>query len=97
MNFIPTIGQWDFAATEARMLADLPWICPELTLEGTAAWHPQEMYCFCSPGTELLGGYFRKRSNLKTEARLAHHSQNDFIHNEADRLQFIEMIRFKCP
>jgi len=24
---------------------------------------------------------------------LAHHSQNDFIHNEADRLQFIEMIR----
>ncbi len=91
-EFHPDHRAVGFAATEARMLADLPWICPELTLEGTAAWHPQEMYCF-SPQEPNYWVDISETIDLKTEARLAHHSQNDFIHTEDDRLQFIEMIR----
>jgi len=94
-DFHPDHRAVGFAATEARMLADLPWICPELTLEGTSAWHPDEMYLF-APQEPNYWVDISETIDIKIEARLAHHSQNDFIHNENDRQQFIEMIRFNA-
>jgi LmbE family N-acetylglucosaminyl deacetylase len=91
-EFHPDHRAVGFAATEARMLSDLPWICPELTLEGTAAWHPKEMYLF-APQEPNYWVDISDTIDIKVEARLAHHSQNDFIHCEADRQKFMEMIR----
>ena len=91
-EFHPDHRAVGFAATEARMLSDLPWICPELTLEGITAWHPEEMYLFAPQEPNYwvdISGVI----DTKVEARLAHHSQNDFIHNEDDRLGFMERIR----
>ena len=84
-----TVG---FAATEARMLADLPWICPELTLEGIPPWHPAEVYLF-APEVANYWVDIEETIDIKIEARLAHSSQNDFIRSEENKLSFIEEIR----
>lgn len=91
-EFHPDHRAVGFAATEARMLSDLPWICPELTLEGTSAWHPEEMYLF-APQDPNYWVDISETIEIKVEARLAHHSQNDFIHSEADQMGFKERIR----
>lgn len=91
-EFHPDHRAVGFAGTEARMLSDLPWICPELTLEGTTAWHPEEMYLF-APQEPNYWVDITDSIDTKVEARLAHQSQNDFIHCENDRQKFMEEIR----
>lgn len=91
-EFHPDHRAVGYMATESRMLADLPWICPELTLEGISAWHPQEMYLF-APEEANYWVDISEEIDRKVEARLAHHSQNDFIHSEADRAKFIDEIK----
>ncbi len=83
-----TVG---FYATEARMLADLPWIYPELTMEGIPPWHPEEMYLF-APQEPNYWVNIHSVLETKIRARLAHCSQNDFILSEADREKFIQEI-----
>jgi LmbE family N-acetylglucosaminyl deacetylase len=91
-EFHPDHRAVGFAATESRMLADLPWICPELTLEGISPWHPQEMYLFAPQETNYRVD-ITDTIEMKVGARLAHHSQNDFIHCDEDRQKFVEEIR----
>ncbi len=83
-----TVG---YFATEARMLADLPWIYPELTMEGIPPWHPEEMYLF-APEEPNYWVDIQSVLETKIRARLAHCSQNDFIRTEADRENFIQEI-----
>jgi LmbE family N-acetylglucosaminyl deacetylase len=83
-----TVG---YVTTEARMLADLPWICPEFTMEGLQPWHAEEVYLF-APQDANYWVDIQDTIGLKVKARLAHDSQNDFIHCEEDRLAFINQI-----
>lgn len=91
-EFHPDHRAVGFMATEARMLADLPWICPELTLEGISPWHPEEMFLF-SPQEANYWVDITLEIDQKVKARLAHQSQNDFIHSDSDRDRFIADIR----
>jgi LmbE family N-acetylglucosaminyl deacetylase len=91
-EFHPDHRAVGFVVSEARMLADLPWICPEFTLEGLAPWHTEELYLF-APEEPNYWVDVTDTIDLKIQSRLAHHSQNDFIHCEADTLAFKEQIR----
>ena len=86
-----TVG---YVTTEARMLADLPWICPEFTMEGLLPWHAEEVYLF-APEDANYWVDIRETIDVKINARLAHRSQNDFIRCDQDRQAFIEEIRSK--
>jgi LmbE family N-acetylglucosaminyl deacetylase len=91
-EFHPDHRAVGFCATEARMLADLPWIYPELTMEGISPWHPAEMYLF-SPEEPNYWVDIEPELERKIQARLAHCSQNDFIKTDLDREKFIQEIR----
>jgi LmbE family N-acetylglucosaminyl deacetylase len=84
-----TVG---FTASEARMLSDLPWICPEFTLEGLAPWHTLEMYLF-APEQPNYWVDISDTLEDKINSRLAHHSQNDFIKCENDRQSFAGQLK----
>ena len=74
------------------MLADLPWVCPEFTLEGLAPWHAQEMYLF-APQEANYWVDISQTIEIKVKSRLAHRSQNDFILCEQDVQDFIREIQ----
>ena len=84
-----------FMTGEARMLADLPWICPEFTLEGLEPWHVPEQYLFSSQEPNHWVD-ITSTIELKVKSRLAHRSQNDFIRCEEDRQAFIRQIKDKA-
>ncbi|OGN94893.1 MAG: hypothetical protein A2Z71_06265 [Chloroflexi bacterium RBG_13_50_21] len=84
-----------FMTGEARMLADLPWICPEFTLEGLIPWHVPELYLFSSQEPNHWVD-ISSTIELKVKSRLAHRSQNDFILCEEDRQTFIRQIKTKA-
>ena len=84
-----TVG---FVVSEARMLADLPWVCPEFTLEGLVPWHAEELYLF-APEEPNYWVDITDTVDLKVKSRLVHHSQNDFIHCEADAQNFADQIK----
>ena len=90
-EFHPDHRAVGFTTTEARMLADLPWVCPEFTLEGLVPWHAEEMYLFAPQEANYwvdIGEMIR----IKVKSRLAHRSQNDFIQSEQDVQNFIQEI-----
>jgi LmbE family N-acetylglucosaminyl deacetylase len=91
-EFHPDHRAVGFLATEARMLADLPWICPEFTMEGLNPWHPSEVYLF-APQEPNYSVDITDTIELKVSSRLAHRSQNDFIHSDQDTLRFVEEIK----
>ena len=74
------------------MLADLPWVYPELIMEGTAPWHAHEMYLF-APQEANYWVDIAETIELKVQSRLAHRSQNDFIQCEQDVQTFIQEIK----
>ncbi len=74
------------------MLADLPWVCPEFTMEGLAPWHTEEVYLF-APQEANYWVDIGESIETKVQSRLAHQSQNDFIHCEADVEAFIREIK----
>lgn len=80
-----TVG---FATTEAHILADLPWICPEFTMEGVAPWRPVELYLF-APQEPNYWVDIGQTLDVKIQSRLAHASQCDFIRSEEDRRRYI--------
>jgi N,N'-diacetylchitobiose non-reducing end deacetylase len=84
-----------FVTGEARMLADLPWICPEFTLEGLVPWHVPELYLFSAQEPNHWVD-ITPTIELKVKSRLAHRSQNDFIQSEEDRQAFIREIKPKA-
>ena len=86
-----TVG---FVTGEARMLADLPWICPELTLEGLIPWHVPELYLF-SPQEPNHWVDISSTVDLKVMSLAAHRNQNDFILYEEDKQVFIRQIKSK--
>lgn len=94
-EFHPDHRAVGFITGEARMLADLPWICPEFTLEGLAPWHVPELYLF-SPQEPNHWVDISPTIDLKVKSRLAHRSQNDFIRCEDDRQSFIREINRKA-
>jgi LmbE family N-acetylglucosaminyl deacetylase len=87
-----TVG---FVTGEARMLADLPWICPEFTLEGLSPWHVPELYLF-SPQAPNHWVDISSTIELKVKSRLVHRSQNDFIQCKEDQKAFIHEIKAKA-
>jgi LmbE family N-acetylglucosaminyl deacetylase len=91
-EFHPDHRAVGFKTGEARMLADLPWICPEFTLEGLAPWHVPELYLF---GAQEANYWVDITGTIeaKVRSRLAHHSQNDFIQCEADAQAFAREIK----
>jgi LmbE family N-acetylglucosaminyl deacetylase len=91
-EFHPDHRAVGFVACEARMLADLPWICPEDTLEGLIPWHPAEMYLF-APQEANYWVDISSTIDLKVRARLVHRSQNDFICCEKDTQAFADFIK----
>jgi LmbE family N-acetylglucosaminyl deacetylase len=91
-EFHPDHRAVGFTTVEARMLADLPWVCPEFTLEGIPPWHAQEMYLF-APQEPNYWVDIAETLELKVESRLAHRSQNDFIQCEQDVQGFIQEIK----
>lgn len=91
-EFHPDHRAVGFVVSDARMLADLPWVCPEVTLEGLAPWHAEELYLF-APEQPNYWVDISETIELKVKSRLTHHSQNDFIHCEADSQAFAEQIR----
>jgi len=94
-EFHPDHRSVGFAAGEARMLADLPWICPELTLEGISPWHPAELYLF-APEEANYWVDISEWIEVKIRARLAHRSQTDFAHTEAELEEFAGQIRARA-
>jgi LmbE family N-acetylglucosaminyl deacetylase len=84
-----TVG---FATTEAHILADLPWICPEFTMEGVAPWRPAELYLF-APQEPNYWVDIGQTLEIKIHSRLAHASQCDFIRSEQDRQRYIAYFR----
>lgn len=91
-EFHPDHRAVGFIVTEARMLADLPWICPEFTLEGLSPWHAGELYLFM-PEEANYWVDITETIEIKVQSRMAHHSQNDFIHCEADAQAFAAQIK----
>jgi len=91
-EFHPDHRAVGFTTTEARMLADLPWVCPEFTLEGLVPWHAQEMYLF-APQEANYWVDISQTIDVKVKSRLAHRSQNDFIQCEQDVQDFVQEIR----
>jgi LmbE family N-acetylglucosaminyl deacetylase len=91
-EFHPDHRAVGFVVCEARMLADLPWICPEDILEGLQPWHPGEMYLF-APQEANYWVDIQATIEMKVRARLAHRSQNDFIRCEQDAQRFARFIR----
>lgn len=91
-EFHPDHRAVGFTTVEARMLADLPWVCPEFTLEGIPPWHAQEMYLF-APQEPNYWVDIAETLELKVQSRLAHRSQNDFIQCEQDVQGFIQEIK----
>jgi len=91
-EFHPDHRMVGFTTTEARMLADLPWVCPEFTLEGLVPWHAEEMYLF-APQEANYWVDIGEVIEVKVKSRLAHRSQNDFIRNEQDVQNFIQEIQ----
>jgi len=91
-EFHPDHRAVGFVVCEARMLADLPWICPEDTLEGIHPWHPSEMYLF-APQEANYWVDISPTIDRKVRARLAHRSQNDFIRCEKDTQAFVQFIQ----
>ena len=77
------------------MLADLPWICPEFTLEGLEPWHVPELYLFSAQEPNHWVD-ISSTIELKVKSRLAHRSQNDFIQSDEDRQAFIGEIKAKA-
>ncbi len=90
-EFHPDHRAVGYTTVEARMLADLPWVCPESTLEGIAPWHAHEMYLF-APEEANYWVDIAETIELKVQSRLAHRSQNDFIQCEQDVQAFIQEI-----
>lgn len=84
-----TVG---FATTEAHILADLPWICPEFTMEGVAPWRPAELYLF-APQEPNYWVDIGQTLEIKIHSRLAHTSQCDFIRSEQDKERYITYFR----
>ncbi len=84
-----TVG---FATSEAHILADLPWICPEYTLEGVPPWRPAELYLF-APQEPNYWVDITDTIDIKIPSRLAHTSQCDFISSESDRREFVSHFR----
>jgi LmbE family N-acetylglucosaminyl deacetylase len=94
-EFHPDHRAVGFITTQARMLADLPWIYPELTLEDLQPWHAEEVYLF-APQDANYWVDIQETLELKVNARLVHESQNDFIQCSNDQEDFIEQIRAKA-
>jgi len=84
-----TVG---FVTAEAHILADLPWICPECTMEGVGPWRPCELYLF-APQDPNHWVDISDTIDIKIHSRLAHDSQCDFISSEEDREQFVAYFR----
>jgi len=91
-EFHPDHRSVGFTVSEARMLSDLPWICPEFTLEGLEPWHTQEMYLF-APEEPNYWVDISETLETKISSRMAHHSQNDFIKCEKDRQDFAGQLK----
>jgi LmbE family N-acetylglucosaminyl deacetylase len=91
-EFHPDHRAVGYTAAEARMLADLPWVCPEFTLEGLAPWHTPEMYLF-APQEANYWVDISQTIEMKVKSRLAHRSQNDFIQCEEDVQDFVREIK----
>jgi LmbE family N-acetylglucosaminyl deacetylase len=91
-EFHPDHRSVGFIASEARMLSDLPWICPEFSLEGLAPWHTQELYLF-APEEPNYWVDISDTLEAKINSRLAHHSQNDFIKCDSDRQSFASQLK----
>jgi LmbE family N-acetylglucosaminyl deacetylase len=94
-EFHPDHRAVGFVTGEARMLADLPWICPEFTLEGLSPWHVPELYLFSAQEPNHFVD-ISATIDLKVRSRLAHRSQNDFIHCTQDRRAFVQEIKTKA-
>lgn len=94
-EFHPDHRAVGFVTGEARMLADLPWICPEFTMEGLLPWHIPELYLF-SPQEPNYWVDISSTIELKVKSRLVHCSQNDFIQCEDDRQSFIGEIKTRA-
>lgn len=94
-EFHPDHRSVGFAAGEARMLADLPWICPELTLEGISPWHPAELYLF-APEEANYWVDISEWIEVKIRARLAHRSQTDFARTEEELQDFVSQIKARA-
>jgi len=91
-EFHPDHRAVGYTTAEARMLADLPWVCPEFTLEGLAPWHTQEMYLF-APQEPNYWVDISETIEVKVKSRLAHRSQNDFIQCDQDVQAFVNEIK----
>lgn len=84
-----TVG---FVTTEAHILADLPWICPEYTMEGVLPWKPIELYLL-APQDPNHWVDIGDTIEVKIASRLAHYSQCDFIRSDEDRQRFESYFR----
>lgn len=91
-EFHPDHRAVGFATAEARILADLPWVCPECTMEGLAPWHPTELYLF-APQEPNYWVDISDTIDYKIQSRLTHRSQNDFIRTAEDEQRFAAYFR----
>jgi LmbE family N-acetylglucosaminyl deacetylase len=73
-EFHPDHRAVGFITSEAHILADLPWICPEYTLEGVQPWRPAELYLF-APQDPNYWVDISDTIGIKIPSRLAHSSQ----------------------
>jgi N,N'-diacetylchitobiose non-reducing end deacetylase len=91
-EFHPDHRAVGFVTSEAHILADLPWICPEYTLEGVPPWRPAELYLF-APQDPNYWVDISDTIEIKIPSRLAHSSQCDFISSETERQRFVTYFR----
>lgn len=91
-EFHPDHRSVGFVAAEAYILADLPWICPEYTMEGIAPWHPGELYLF-APQEPNYWVDISDTIDIKIQGRLAHRSQNGAIQSGEDTRRLIGYFR----
>jgi LmbE family N-acetylglucosaminyl deacetylase len=75
-EFHPDHRAVGFITSEAHILSDLPWICPEYTLEGVPPWRPTELYLF-APQDPNYWVDISDTIGIKIPSRLAHTSQCD--------------------